>query len=521
MNHCKRMMLWLGVVLACICVGTAAAEFDAGAYSYEELLAIRGQIDARLEEMDRQYARENANRAFSFEQEEVVAYIGKTTRQLPVVERLDEAAPQRTEFTWSSSAPDIAQADGTGLVYIYAPGDAIITATAVDNPYLDVSYTVHAAIPVEKVTVWGPEEPIHLREEGTEAVVELGYSVEPEDVYFQGITWSSSDETIATVDENGTVHGLMPGKVTITATSVEDPPNGPEPKKATYELTVVQDVTEIAVSTDSIRLPLGNTCTVETTVLPENATNRSLTWVSSNVFIARVANGTIEAVGQGECVITCAATDGSLLFVNIPVRVPTFSVEKDAYTVSGKSGIVIPVKIGKEGAAVEIRTDGDLFSAEWNESGAVMIRPMKAGEGTLVLENPEAEKDRTEITITVEDSAVYNQVSYPNVKYDLLMQKPEEYEGTPISFYGCVWVKNTDAEGNTVIVVGTNGEDYSDQVFEIQCGPEWMEKLPELEEKAMFYGLYRSKRLYSEALGSEVLVPGMELELVEREKWDE
>ena len=247
---------------------------------------------------------------------------------------------------------------------------------------------------------------------------------------------------------------------------------------------------------------------------PEDATNPELGWTSSNVFVARAANGVIEAVGQGECEISCSTTDGSGITVSIPVRVPTFSIDQDIYVVSDKSGIEIPVR-SAEGMQVEARSNAACFEISWKEDGLLTVLPVSAGEGIIVFTNPQEEKDRTEIRVTIEDSAVFNGNSYPMLSYEELTQRPEEYEGTQVSLYGKVLMKSADEEGNLILAVGTGGKEYTDQVFQINLGKEWIGDEPDVETRATFYGIFRNEKVYSEALGSEVAVPALWVERIE------
>ncbi len=594
----------IGILIAGICLAiavSAAGEIDLSGYTYDELSAIRDEIDASMDEIKREEAIANADRKIFFEEDELIVYPDSSVIQRPSVERLTEDAPWRTRFDWSSSDEAIVRVDGQGYVTAVGSGDAVITATVRDNPYLGASYTVHAAIPVEKITVWGPEEPIALGKEGESATAALGYSVEPEEAYYQGVIWSSPDEEIATVDEDGTVHGMKPGRVVITATSMEEPSSRRMPKNATYEIIIIQKVTDIipeaeeiflftgetfhiaataepenannsrltyesdnpeiagidetgtitakapgecniileaadgygastachvtvskqvqsiALSEGRIRIPVGKTFTIETNVSPEDATNKELVWTSSNVFVARVANGTVEAVGQGDCEITCSTTDGSGISASVPVRVPTFSVKQEEYVITEKDGIEITIQKANRGIAVQARGESEYFTAKW-KAGKLAIKPVAAGEGTVTIYNPKAKEDDIVIRIRIEDSAVYNQVSYPVVSYEELTRQPEAYEGEQISLYGKVLEKKDDEEGNIILMVGTGGEDYTDQVLQIRVsGMEMKAKAPEKGATATFYGMFRNEKIFSEALGSDISVPGMDAERIEND----
>ena len=120
------------------------------------------------------------------------------------------------------------------------------------------------------------------------------------------ITWTSSDESVATVDGNGLVTAVAGGSCTITATSFGSQ------KTASCQVTVVQLVTSIQLSQTTLSLELDGYQKLTATVLPENAFNKRLTWSSSDEGVAQVTSvGGVAAISKGRCTITCAATDDS------------------------------------------------------------------------------------------------------------------------------------------------------------------------------------------------------------------
>ena len=598
----KKIYLFFALILCCALAAPAALaespvlpeNFPLESYSYEELTAILEAVESRIAELEKQQAIENLDRRLVFTNPEALVLLRKTTRQEPTVVKLTEEAPSETQVTWTTSDPAVATVSANGQVTGVAAGEAVITATAKDNEYLTASYSVRVAVPVEKITVWGETDTLLLGKEPELAEAILGFSVEPEDAYFQTVSWSSSDETIATVDETGIVRGIAPGTVTITAQSNEDPALGGTPRKATYQITVqqavtgveldktdlrlaagekaviaaaampenagnravsfessnpeavivdargnltavasgvaeivataqdgsgvsavcrvevYQPVTSLTLSASELRLPIADTRVVDAVIAPENATNQELIWTSSNVFVAQVANGVIEATGQGDCVVTCATTDGSGISAQIKVRIPTFSVEEAAYTVSEKTGLVIPVFYNQKGAPVEIQSESPLFNSELTEEG-IRIQPIAAGTDTLVLHNSDAVQDDMEIQITVEDSAVFSEVSYPSMNYDEVIRNLNAFEGAQMSVSGKVLQTVDAGNGETVISLGTGGQDFSDQV--IHAG--LLTAPAEPGALLTVYGAFATEKLYSETLGTETLIPAIVAERIE------
>ncbi len=116
--------------------------------------------------------------------------------------------------TWTSSAPDIASINQSGIVTGISPGTAIITVKTVDGGYTDTcKITVkNLHVSVNGISISPLTKSIRVGEE-----FDIDVSVTPADAEDKTCTWSSSDETVATVDEKGTVTGISLGEAEITA----------------------------------------------------------------------------------------------------------------------------------------------------------------------------------------------------------------------------------------------------------------------------------------------------------------
>lgn len=96
-------------------------------------------------------------------------------------------------------------------------------------------------------------------------------------------------------------------------------------------------VTSVAVSPKTLNLEVGQTGTLTATVKPDNATNKTVTWTTSNDKVATVANGVVTAVGKGTATITAAA-GGKTATCKVTVKVPACNHSEDKLThVDGKA----------------------------------------------------------------------------------------------------------------------------------------------------------------------------------------
>lgn len=165
----------------------------------------------------------------------------------------------------------------------------------------------------------------------------------------QDVTWSSSDENIATVDNAGNVTGVATGTVTITATSsVANTISG------TATINVVAwyaiNVESITITPETAAIVGGQKITLSSVIVPSNADNQQITWTSSNTAVATVsASGQVTGVASGTATITATTIDGNksdtttiTVTANVPASLTFDSASKYTSTayLSGENLIV-------------------------------------------------------------------------------------------------------------------------------------------------------------------------------------
>lgn len=167
-------------------------------------------------------------------------------------------------------------------------------------PYTKVTYSAPEQVAVTGMTL--EKKSIEVEKGKTEAINAI---ITPENATRKGITWTSSDTNVATVT-NGVVKGISAGTATITATTKDG--NFTD----TCEVTVMQNaVTGIRISEKLIDLGMGYKKQITATVMPDDATDKSVEWTSENPEIATVSdNGTIIGKSYGRTVVTATTTDG-------------------------------------------------------------------------------------------------------------------------------------------------------------------------------------------------------------------
>ena len=197
--------------------------------------------------------------------------------------------------TWKSSNEAAVTVDANGVVTAVANGTATISATTADGATATCQVTV--AIAVSEVKLDKSEATLTAKD----ATLALNVTVLPEDAADKTVTWSTSDENVATVDANGVVTAVANGKATITATAGGF--------SATCEVTVAIAVTEVSLDKSEATLTAKDaTLALNVTVLPEDAADKTVTWSTSDENVATVdANGVVTAVANGTATITATA----------------------------------------------------------------------------------------------------------------------------------------------------------------------------------------------------------------------
>lgn len=275
------------------------------------------------------------------------------------VTMLPETAINKNEI-WTSSKPDIATVDNEGWVTAIKPGNTIITVRSEDNPavfsfvlvtVVDSSVTTNPPVSSTTTTVttppattstvttsvvYVPVESITLKDTEIDLTVGGKYeamaSVAPENASDKSLKWTSTDESIAAVDENGKITAKSAGKCIITAISKDNP--------AVIANIVVNvkhgsSVTEIRLDKYEMTIPVGGTDIAWVTMLPAAAENKDELWASSDSSIASVDKfGWVYGNSVGECVITVFSVDNTDVMAEIKVTVTDGPVEPPKYTFS-------------------------------------------------------------------------------------------------------------------------------------------------------------------------------------------
>ena len=262
------------------------------------------------------------------------------------------------------------------------------------NPTIHPDYTFQVinvlqdkiAVPIESIAI----EPssLTLYENNTSL---LSATILPENATNKSLSWESSDEAVATVDDSGKVTGVSKGTATITATA-----NDGSGKSASCSVTVKQYVTGITLNKTSLTFYVGNSETLTATVSPDTADDRSVTWSSSNTSVATVtSSGKVTAVAKGTATITVKANDGSGRSASCSVTVKQYVT---GITLN-KTTLALNVGGSETLTATVSPTTANDRSVTWSSSNTSVATVSSSGKVTAVA------KGSATITVKAKDGS--------------------------------------------------------------------------------------------------------------------
>ena len=292
---------------------------------------------------------------------------------------------------WSSSNGSVASVNN-GKVTALKAGSAEIMAKSDDGGFMAKCVVTVAAKIIEVTSISLSKTELILTEGDSETIIA---TVKPDDATDKTVTWSSSDSSVAAVDD-GRVTAISVGSAVITAIAGD--------KSATCEVTIskrIIPVESVELDKDELSLIEGDCYTLTATVKPENATDKSVTWTSSNSSVASVEDGKVVAIKEGMTIIVAKAGDKTA-FCEVTVEkkiIPVESVELNRNELSLTEGdsetLVATVK-------PDNATDRKVIWSSSDDSIATVENGIVTAvkEGTAIITAKAGEKSAT-CTVTV------------------------------------------------------------------------------------------------------------------------
>lgn len=210
-----------------------------------------------------------------------------------------QAAADKIDWTWEIGDDSIASVDANGVITGIKGGNTIVTLTSADGKFsAKCPVTVNQPLKAIKMDDIALETNGHTSET-------VAYTLEPADTTEDDVILSVADESVAKLEGNKLV-AVSDGTTKITATSGI--------VKTSAKVTVTTKVEQIALSKTEGVLTVGNSVTITATVTPDNATNATVNWTSSDEKVATVdSSGKVTAVAAGNATIKATSeSDGDV-----------------------------------------------------------------------------------------------------------------------------------------------------------------------------------------------------------------
>lgn len=237
-----------------------------------------------------------------------------------------------TNVTFKSLNEKVAIVDANGVVTGVSEGNADIVITTEEG-----GFEAKCTVRVDGIYARGIErvgdKTVTM---GLNQTRQLQVKITPSDTTNKNVQWTSSNNSVATVDSNGVVISKNSGSTIITATTH----NG---LKTEFFIEVETPVTNITLNSNEINLNPGGTFKLDATVNPSNASNKNIKWISANESIATVdQSGNVTADVAGTTYISAVSADGKV------IATCTVNVSKPVVTKPAKVKIKSAKKKGKK-----------------------------------------------------------------------------------------------------------------------------------------------------------------------------
>ena len=210
-----------------------------------------------------------------------------------------QAAADKIDWSWTVGDDSIATVDENGIITGIKGGDTIVVVSSADG-----KMTAKCPVTVSQPLMAIRMDDIDLQTNGQSSAT-VNYTLVPADTTEDNVTLSVDDDSVARLDGNRII-AVNNGETKITATCGI--------VKTSAKVTVTTKVEQIALSKTEGVLTVGNSVTVTATVTPDNATNTTINWTSSDEKVATVdSNGKVTAVAAGNATITATSeSDGDV-----------------------------------------------------------------------------------------------------------------------------------------------------------------------------------------------------------------
>lgn len=303
------------------------------------------------------------------------------------------------EYSYESSDEEVAKVDDNGTVEPVGPGTAVITVTDGEN----IDYT-YVTVVEDKLSIT-KEYKIHVKES-----TQIKYELTSSKYSTNDINWKSDNTNIVEVDSNGKITAKAVGSANIIATVGDIVEN----VKVIIENNTILP-TAISLSAETLTLTEGENKTVVANVIPSNATDKSISWISKNDNIATVNNGVIVGKSAGNTIITAITRNGISKTINVQINkkvvaVTGVSFEKSTISIKNGSSTSLKYSLAPSNATdktIKINYDKNYLQINSNsKSQTINIKAIKSGTTSLNIVTSNNKSAAINIAISKSDAEI-------------------------------------------------------------------------------------------------------------------
>lgn len=343
---------------------------------------------------------------FSLSRDEITLAL-RSTYQAEII--ANTKVQENTDYEWSSSDTDIATVDQNGVIAANNKGSATITVKSKKSNKKKTLAVTTIDIIINSIRF---EKQNITVTEGDELT--LSPIINDDKTIIMNLEWTSWNDNVVTVDQNGHIVAVNPGETSI---SVTDPASniGTEVtvsvkskksnKKTNTNVNTNKEenktisVSKVSLDRANVNMTMGETITVKATVSPSNATNKKISWVSSNPTVATVKNGEITAIAEGNATITVTTHDGNkkasmnvVVSKPAPTTIPVQGISLTTTSITMKVDdtkkievSITPNNANNKHVSWKVENTNDVIKITQNTDNQITFIGKKAGEAIITV----------------------------------------------------------------------------------------------------------------------------------------
>lgn len=295
-------------------------------------------------------------------------------------------------ISWTSDNRTVATVDKNGVVTTHEAGTATITARLTNTPTMYAECKIDVRVPVNNFVLNKNQVTILAGETNVLAAI-----IGPNDATTTKVEWSSNNTEVVRVTEDGLLIGLKQGTAIVTAILRDEAGLHTATCKVTVPESLVVGVLGVALNKTTLTLEKGTRETLTATIMPNDATNTSVVWTSSNKSVAIVnANGRITALSPGNSTITVTTVSGGET-ASCQVTVTEVAPIKTTGVQLNKTSTTLSINDTEQLTATVLPSNSNNKKVQWKSDNLNVVEVSSTGKISAI------SPGTANVTVTTED----------------------------------------------------------------------------------------------------------------------